>query len=459
MFNDKINNIHFIGIGGIGMSGMAELLFRDGYSISGTDLTENDRTEHLRKIGINISIGHSEKNIENSNLVVYSSAVKDDNVEIIAAKKVNIPVIKRAEMLSEIVSIKKTSIGIAGTHGKTTTCSMVGNILHHSKKDPTMIIGGIVKNFETNNVSGDGDIIVVEADEYDKSFLSLKPTIAVINNIEEEHLDCYSNISELKKSFEIFINNIPFYGFVLINADDSNIESIIPNIKRPMIKFSLNGKGDYNAENISFNKNRTSFDLFYHGEKISFIELSVPGYHNVYNALSSIAICRELNIPIQTIAKSFLQFKGVRRRFDIKYNKSDKIYIDDYAHHPTEVKVTIDAAKKGWPDKRIISIFQPHLFSRTKIFFKEFARALENSDKIILLDIYGARENKIKGVTSELIFRELKNHCFDTKILTTKNSVKESLRKIYTGNELIITMGAGNLHTESDNIISVIENE
>ena len=459
MFNDKINKIHFVGIGGIGMSGMAELLFKDGYSISGSDLVENDRTNHLRKIGVNISLNHSEKNIENSNLIVYSSAVKIDNIEILAAKKNNIPVIKRAEMLSELVSIKKTSIGIAGTHGKTTTCSMVGNILHESNQDPTIIIGGIVKNFETNNISGNGDIIVVEADEYDKSLLSLKPTVAVINNIEEEHLDCYSDIHELKKSFVKFINNIPFYGFVLINADDYNIREIIPKIKRPMITFSLEGNGDYNAQNISFDENKTFFDFFYKQEKISNITLSVPGYHNVYNALSSIAICRELNIPIKTITKSLLQFKGVRRRFDIKYNKNKKIYIDDYAHHPTEVKVTIEAARMGWPDKQIISIFQPHLFSRTKVFYKEFAKALSKSDKIILLEIYGAREKSIDGVTSNLILDELKNHSESTKILTTKDKVIETLREIYNGDELILTMGAGNLFMESDNIISFLENE
>ena len=386
MFNNsKIKKIHFIGIGGIGMSGMAELLVKSGYTVSGSDIKENDRTKFLSSIGLEIFINHKPENITDSDLIVYSSAVKIENVEIEEAKNRGLPVFKRAEMLAELIRLKSTSIGVSGTHGKTTTCSLIGSILFYAEKDPTLAVGGIVKSFNTNAVSGKGDIILVEADEYDKSFLSLSPTISAINNIELEHLDCYDDIDDLKKSFKYFANSIPFYGFVALNMDDINVKSIVSEIKRPLITYALNSKADYVAKNIVFNKNNTSFDLYVRDKLVDTIFINIPGEHNVYNTLCAISVCRELDIDISIIKNALINFKGVKRRFDIKYKDDEYIYIDDYAHHPTEVLATLKSVCQGWKNKRIISIFQPHLFSRTKIFYKEFANSLLSSDYVILL--------------------------------------------------------------------------
>ena len=457
MFTGKIKKIHFIGIGGIGMSGMAELLVQSGYYISGSDLNENDRTRALKAMGININIGHSKDNVKETNLVVYSSAVNQNNIEIEAAKSRNIPIMRRAEMLAELVSLKPISIGVSGTHGKTTTCSLIGSILHNAKLDPTIAIGGIVKNFGTNAISGKGEIIVVEADEFDKTFLSLKPMISIINNIEEEHMDCYDNFEDLKNAFEVFANNIPFYGFVLINNDDPNISSIIKNIKRPVISYGIKSNADYSAKNILFNKNSTQFDLYNKNNKIDTIELLIPGYHNVYNSLCSIALSIEMGVSLEIIKKSLIEFKGVKRRFDVRFNDGNNIYVDDYAHHPTEVKATIDAIKNGWPNKSILTIFQPHLYSRTKQFYKEFSKSLSNSDKVILLDIYGSRENRIKGVSSDLIKQEIIKSGNPNCILVNSENLIEELSRIHNNGDLIITMGAGDIWVKGDEIIGYLE--
>ena len=457
MFTGKIKNIHFIGIGGIGMSGMAELLVQSGYFISGSDLNKNDRTRALKEMGINIKIGHSEDNVKETDLVVYSSAVNQNNIEIEAAKSRNIPIMKRAEMLAELVSLKPISIGVSGTHGKTTTCSLIGSILHNAKLDPTIAIGGIVKNFGTNAVSGKGEIIVFEADEFDKTFLSLKPMISIINNIEEEHMDCYDNFEDLKNGFEVFANNIPFYGFVLINNDDPNILSISKNIKRPVISYGIKSNADYSAKNISFNKNSTQFDLYIDNKKNDTIELSIPGYHNVYNSLCSIALSIEMGVSLEVIKKSLIEFKGVKRRFDVRFNDGNNIYVDDYAHHPTEVKATIEAIKNGWPNKSILTIFQPHLYSRTKQFYKEFSKSLLSSDKVILLDIYGSREKKIKGVSSGLIKDEIIKSGNTNCTLVNSENLIEELSRIHTDGDLIITMGAGDIWAKGKDIIGYLE--
>ena len=452
----KIKKIHFIGIGGIGMSGMAELLARTGYNISGSDLVDNDRTKFLKSIGLKIYLGHDKNNIVNANLVVFSSAVNKNNPEIKAAKKLGIPIIRRAEMLAELVRVKPLSIGVSGTHGKTTTCSLIGSILHNAKKDPTIVIGGIVKSFGTNAISGKGDIIVVEADEYDKTFLSLKPVISIINNIEEEHLDCYENFTDLKNAFKNFANNIPFYGFMLVNSDDLNITEMINNAKRPFVSYGIDKNANYNARNIQFNQNNSTFDLFHNNKKIDTIKVSIPGKHNIYNSLCAISLCLEIGVDIKDIKKSLIEFKGVKRRFDIKYNDSNNIYIDDYAHHPTEVKATIDAAKNGWPNKKITSIFQPHLYSRTNYFFKDFANALSYSDNVILLDIYGAREEKIKGVSSNLIYEQMINNGYKNCVTCNSENLLNELNKISKENQMIITMSAGDLWKKGEDIIKYL---
>ena len=455
----KIKKIHFIGIGGIGMSGMAELLTRSGYSITGSDLKENDRTNFLSSIGLDIFIGDDPGNITNSDLIVYSSAVDFENIEIQEAQKKGLPIIKRAEMLAELIRLKPISIGVSGTHGKTTTCSLIGSILFYAEKDPTLAVGGIVKSFNTNAISGKGDIILVEADEYDRSFLSLSPTICVVNNIELEHLDCYSDIDDLINSFKKFVNGIPFYGFAMVNIDDNNIQSIIPKIKRPLISYGIDHKADYHAKNINFNKNNTSFDLYVRGKMIDTIYINIPGKHNIYNTLCAIGLCQELDIDIEIIKNALINFKGVKRRFDIRYKDDQYIYIDDYAHHPTEVSATINSVVQGWESKKIISIFQPHLYSRTKIFCKDFAKALFQSDVVILMNIYGAREEAIKGVSSQLIIDELKKMGHKNVVISEDDNLIDKLKDKIDSDSIVLTMGAGNIFMHSHKIIEFLSNE
>ena len=449
----KTKRIHFIGIGGIGMSGMAELLASSGYIITGSDLESNDRVEFLSSINIDINIGHSKKNIDNADLVVFSSAVDMDNIEIKEAKSNGIPVMRRAEMLAELVRLKPISIGVSGTHGKTTSCSMVGSILHYAKKDPTIVVGGIVKSFNTNAVSGSGDIIVVEADEYDKTFLSLSPTISIVNNIEEEHLDCYDNLDDLKQSFIDFSMNIPFYGLSIMNIDNENVASIAKDINRPIIKYSIYNDSDYSAKNIKYLNNTTNFNLYVKGDRVDNITLKIPGEHNVYNSLCAISVCLELGIKLKFIKKALKEFHGVKRRFDIKFQNENYIYIDDYAHHPTEIDVTLNAIKSGWEEKKFTAIFQPHLYSRTKEFYKDFAKALFKSDEIILMEIYGARERPIKGVSSKIILDELIKMGHSNCCIAKGPNVVDSIKN---DNQIIITMGAGNIWSQSDGIIKYL---
>ena len=445
----KTKHIHFIGIGGIGMSGMAELLYNHGFKVTGSDLCESERTKHLKTIGITIYEGHKKENISTNDLIVYSSAVKNDNVEIIRGEILNIPIIKRAELLGEIIKIKDISIAIAGTHGKTTTSSMLGNILYESKLEPTIITGGIVNKFKSNNISGDGDIIIVEADEFDKSFLELNPTYASINNLDLEHLDIYKDLNELQSAFIEFSNSVPFYGTICIGLDSKYLKSILPKINRNYKTFGIYNNADIMAANIKYYNEKTSFDVIRKNKRKFKVKLSVPGLHNVYNALSAISICLEIDIKIKGIVSGLKKYNGVKRRFEIKYNNAYNkgiIIIDDYAHHPAEISSTIGAIKTGWPTKKILSIFQPHLFSRTKDFYKDFAISLNESDKNIILPIYPAREKPIKNVTSQLILEELNklghnnSYCWDT------NELYKNIKNIVENDTAIITMGAGDIY-------------
>jgi len=458
----KVKKIHFIGIGGIGMSGMAELLFNLGYKISGSDLNESDITNHLNDIGIKILIGHKKDNVQDIDLVVYSSAVSMDNVEIQEAKDNNIPFIKRAEMLGELLKVKDNSIAVAGTHGKTTTTSMLGVILDMAKIDPTIVVGGIVQDFKSNSIFGKGDTIVVEADEYDKTLLSLKPNMSIVTNIDLEHIDCYPNIENLKETFLIFLNSIPFFGINIIYYDDENIKSIIKDIKRPYITYGLSDECNVRYENPKFKGLKSSYDLVVNNKKISRIDLQVPGEHNILNSLASICIALEMEIPINIIKEGLLKYEGVKRRFEIKksftYESNSLFIVDDYAHHPSEIEATIGAAKSSWNLNKLIVVFQPHLYSRTKNFYKEFADVLSNADIVIITEIYPSREEKIAGVDSKMIFNKL-----DDKIesyLLRKTEVAKKIPKIISRNDdtMIIVMGAGDIRNIVPDIESAIIN-
>jgi len=442
----KINDIYFVGIGGIGMSGIAELLHNLNFNISGSDLSNNENVNRLRKLGIDITIGHNERNIKTTiDAVVYSSAIPNNNPEIVYAKKWKIPIIRRAEMLGELISVKETSIAVGGTHGKTTTSSMVGTILSHAKKDPTLVVGGLVHNLDTNTKLGSGDIIVVEADEFDRSFLALKPTIAIITNLELEHVDCYQGLEDLQDSFTRFCKSVPFYGEIIACIDSPALREIIPKIERPMTTYGRSRDAAYRAKNLQFKAEKSTYSVFRSEECLGDIELNVPGEHNVLNSLAAVVLGLEMGLSFQNIKNGIMRYKGVRRRFDIKGSLNNILIVDDYAHHPSEIKATINSAKTGW-DRRVIAVFQPHLFTRTKEFFKQFAEALKIADIVIISEIYGAREKPINGVTSELIFLELQkkmqNNCI---LLSNLNELEKTLDRIIVPGDLLLTMGAGDI--------------
>ena len=453
----KTNHIHFIGIGGIGMSGIAELLHKLGFNISGSDLKRSERTDNLQKLGINISEGHRNTNINGADVVVYSSAVKNNNPEMDAAVDKRIPTIRRAEMLAELLKVKTTSIAIAGTHGKTTTCSMLGSILTEAETNPTLVIGGIVNKFQSNTISGSGDIIVVEADEFDRSFLTLQPTMGLITNLDLEHLDCYENIKDLQNAFTQFANAVPFYGKVGVCIDHTNAAAIIPHINRSVVTFGLHKEAEVQGLNLRYNQNHTVFDVMAENQSLGEFNIQVPGEHNVSNALGALTLALQLDIPIEKVQKGLDQYNGVRRRFDIKYTTENGIIIvDDYAHHPSEVASTIKAAKSGW-NRRIISVFQPHLFTRTRDFYQEFAKAFQESDVLIVTDIYQAREMPIPGITAEIISTAaIKMGHKHVEFIPDQTRIAARLPEIAESNDIIVTMGAGNIWRQCERIYEAL---
>ena len=427
------------------MSGIAELLLNLKFKITGSDINQSQNVKRLERKGIKISLNHSANNIENVDVVVYSSAVKQNNPELIAAHNNNIPVIRRAEMLAELINLKETSIAVGGTHGKTTTSSMIGTVLDESGYDPTLVVGGLVSNLNSNVKLGFGDIIVVEADEYDRSFLALNPTIAVVTNLEMEHTDCYSNFEELETAFLQYCNSVPFYGEVILCADSPSLMKISQNIKKPVVTYGTSSSSDFRAINISYKAGKSIYNFLHKGKDLGQVKINAPGKHNVLNSLSAMAIGIELNIPFANLKDGINNYKGVRRRFDIKENNSNIMVVDDYAHHPTEVNATINAAKSGW-DKKIVTVFQPHLFTRTRDFYKEFAESLFQSNYIIISDIYAAREEPINGVSSQLIINELKRLGHQNIIYIKKlNTLNAALDNLRLDNHMVITMGAGDI--------------
>jgi UDP-N-acetylmuramate--alanine ligase len=348
-------------------------------------------------------------------------------------------------MLAQLINLKETSIAIGGTHGKTTTSSMVGTLLEGSKFDPTLVVGGLVSNLNSNVKLGHGDIIVVEADEYDRSFLALNPTIAIITNLEMEHTDCYANIEELESAFLQFCNSIPFYGEIILCADSEPLMKLSNSIKKPIVTYGTVLGADFRADNIIFNQNCSEYDLLHKEKKLGKIKINVPGKHNVLNSLAAISLGIELGVSIDILKNSINDYNGVRRRFDIKPNNSQIMVVDDYAHHPTEVKATINAARSGW-DKNIVTVFQPHLFTRTRDFYKEFANSLFGSDHLIITDIYPAREKPIKNISSMLIVNELKSMGHkNISYINDLSNLNAILDELNLDNHMVITMGAGDI--------------
>ena len=454
----RTRHIHMVGIGGIGMSGMAEILLLRGYKVSGSDQSESETTRRLKKLGASIFKNHSPDNIEGADVVVYTSAVKaKENEETREAMARNIPVIKRSEMLAELMRMKY-GIGIAGTHGKTTTTTMTGHVVQDGSFDPTIIVGGRVHSFDkTNAVVGKGDIIIVEADEYDRTFLRLSPSLVVITNIEAEHLDIYKDIDDVKDAFVEFANKVPFYGAVVICLDNPEVRSILPKIKKRTISYGYNPQAQVRAVNISQNTFYSKFTVLFGEESLGEIELNAPGDHNVKNALGSVAVGLELGIPFDKIKSGLERFEGVFRRFQHKLNTDELIVIDDYAHHPTEVQATIQAARKGWPERRIIAVFQPHLYSRTQQMYKEFGLSFFEAEVLVVTNIYPSREKPIEGVTGALIADTAKNYGHkDVHYVKDKNDLPEKLKEITSTGDIIITMGAGDIYRYGEKFVEQI---
>ena len=441
----KIKCIHFVGIGGIGMSGIAEVLLNLGYKINGSDAQQSDTTLRLQKLGAVIAIGHSAQNIGNADVVVTSTAVKAANPEVVEAHRRNIPVIPRAEMLAELLKMK-FSVAVSGSHGKTTTTSMISTILAEGGLDPTMVIGGKLASIGSNARLGDGEIIVAEADESDGSFLKLSPTIAVITNIDREHLDYYPGITEIKDAFLKFANIVPFYGCTVMCSDNEHVREITPQIKRRIITYGIAEPADYSAQDIKFQGGKTNYRLCYKGEAVGEMKLNVPGMFNVYNSLAAITVGRELELDLPTIRKGLASFYGVHRRLEIKGNVGSIVVIDDYGHHPTEVKETLAAARQVWKKRRVV-VFQPHRYTRTKALFDEFTRAFADADVLIMNDIYPASEEPIAGINSAALCSAIKKNGHPhVEYIANAGDTIEYLLKIVQPNDAVITLGAGSIY-------------
>ena len=453
----NIKKVHFVGIGGIGMSGIAEILLNQGFEISGSDKSLSDVTARLSSLGIKVYEGHSPENLKDADVLVYSSAVVIDNPEVQAAIERKIPIIKRSEMLAECMRMKY-GIGIAGTHGKTTTTSMVGLTLTEGGIDPTIIVGGKLSGLGgTNARLGDGEFIVVEADEFDRTFLKLTPTIAAITTLESEHLDTYKDLDDIKSAFIEFANKVPFYGFVVLCMDEPALQDIIPYINKKVLTYGLTTQADIRATDISFNEFSSSYSVKYKGEDLGKITLKIPGVHNIKNSLVAICIAKELGIGFDVIKIALESFSGVYRRFEIKYNK-EILVIDDYAHHPTETSATLAGIRNGW-DRRLVAVFQPHLYTRTRDFYHEFGRSFLNSDIFICTDVYPAREEPINGVSGELIIEAAKKFGHKNTIyIKDKNDIPKKLLELKKDGDIIVTMGAGDIWKYGEKFVELVKN-
>jgi UDP-N-acetylmuramate--alanine ligase len=451
----NIKKVHFVGIGGIGMSAIAEILVNQGFEVTGSDKSLSEVTDRLEQIGIKVFEGHSPENLTDADVLVYSSAVSLDNPEVKAAIERKIPIIKRSEMLAETMRMKY-GIGIAGTHGKTTTTSMVGLTLTEGGIDPTIIVGGKLSGLGgTNARLGNGEFIVVEADEFDRTFLKLTPTIAAITTLESEHLDTYKDLNDIKSTFIEFANKVPFYGFVALCLDEPALQDIVPHINKKIISYGLTAQADVRAIDINPHGFKTSYKVKYFTQDLGEITLKIPGKHNVLNSLVAVIIGKELGVDFSVIKKALESFSGVYRRFEVKYDREIMV-VDDYAHHPTETSATLKAVRDGWK-RRLVVVFQPHLYSRTKDFYQEFGRSFLNSDVFICTDIYPARELPIEGITGELISETTKKFGHkNVYYIPDKKNVPAILKEIKKDGDIIVTMGAGDIWKYGEEFISML---
>ncbi len=439
------------------MSGIAELLLNLGYKVSGSDLRSSDITKRLAELGGNIRTGHNAEWIGDTDVVVISSAVKDDNPEVQEARRKHIPVIPRAEMLAELMRLQNYGIAIAGSHGKTSTTSLVGWVLAEAGLDPTVVIGGKVNSLGTNAKLGEGDFLVAEADESDGSFMQLSPVLEVVTNIDFEHVDHYKDLDAVKSVFLDFIHKIPFYGAAIICLDDPNIVDLLPEVKKRVITYGLTTQADVYGRSITTDGLKSSFEVCRGEEVLGAIQLNSPGRHNVYNALAAIAVGLELEIPFVVIKKALKSFTGVQRRLEIKGEENKIVVIDDYGHHPTEIKATLAALRDAWPKKRLIVLFQPHRYSRTQGLYKDFCTAFHDADYLFMTDIYPAGEKPIQGISSATLADDIKEHgqrqvCHVADL----KQLPEEVLSVASSGDIVLTLGAGNIWQVGEQLLEKI---
>ncbi len=451
----KNQKVHFVGIGGIGMSGIAELLLNLNYRVSGSDLRNAAGVRRLKKLGGEIAIGHRPENVGDADVVVFSSAVRSDNPEVLNARARSIPVIPRAEMLAELMRMKY-GIAVAGSHGKTTTTSLIAEVLAHGKMDPTMVIGGRLKSLGTNAKLGGGDFLVAEADESDGSFLLLSPTVSVVTNIDPEHLDYYRDMEKLKEAFLEFMNKVPFYGITVLCLDHPVVRGLLPRVRKRFATYGLSRQADLRAEDIQREGWQSRFRVCRGDEDLGEIRLNIPGLHNVSNALAAVLVGLELGLSFPVIKEGLEQFQGIDRRFQLKGEKAGVTVVDDYAHHPAEIRTTLDAARRG-THKRVLAVFQPHRFTRTQLCFQEFLGAFHDADVLIITDIYAAGEKELMGVHARKIVEGVRKQGHkEVFYLPTFPEILTFLRKACRPGDLVLTLGAGNITQIGDQLLEAL---
>jgi UDP-N-acetylmuramate--alanine ligase len=466
MFRGRVRHVHFVGIGGIGMSGLAEILRTLEFVVSGSDLRPNENTRRLEGLGVRIFVGHSAENVAGADVVVYSSAIPTQNAEIVRARALEVPIIPRAEMLAELMRVRY-AVTIAGSHGKTTTTSLVATVLRAAGLDPTVVVGGKVNALGSNARLGEGDLFVAEADESDGSFLKLTPTIAVVTNIDPEHLDHYGSHEAIKDAFVQYTNKVPFYGLCVLCLDHPTVQEILPRIERRHVTYGVSRQADYRARGVRFEGLATYFDAFRRSEALGSFVVRMPGAHNVLNALAAVAVADELEVPLDVTRDAIARFHGVQRRFTVlgqpayarNGKRGDVMIVDDYGHHPAEIEATLDAAQRGF-DRRVVVAFQPHRYTRTKLLFDEFTRAFNKADVLLVTDVYPAGEQPIAGATGEALAEAIRAHGHRAaSFVRDKRLVARALLDVVEPGDIVIALGAGDINASARELLAMLERE
>jgi len=453
MFRGRVRHVHFVGVGGIGMSGIAEILRSLDYDVSGSDLKASDVTKRLEGLGVRVDLGHRATNVHGTDVVVISSAVRPDNPEVLEARALHIPVIARAEMLAELMRVKH-GVAIAGSHGKTTTTSLVATVLRAAGLDPTVVVGGKVNALGSNARLGQGDLLIAEADESDGSFLRLTPTVAVVTNIDPEHLDHYGTFDKLQDAFVSFVERIPFYGLGVLCLDHPTVQSLLPRLQRRHVTYGMSAQADYRAMHVSYEGLSTRFEAFRRHDRLGEFVVKMPGAHNVLNTLAAIAVADELEVPLDVVRNALASFGGVQRRFTIVGESKDGITtVDDYGHHPAEIEATLEAARRAY-DRRLVVAFQPHRYSRTASLQKEFARAFNRADVVLITEIYAAGEEPIPGISGSSLAESIRAHGHhDVTFVPTRPAVTDELEKLVKPGDLVICLGAGDINKSARELL------